>query len=84
MAKALIRLRKKYGKDVFVMNSESFTVSLPFNELVLEDNVPQDVLQQSENDEKTKELLKQYREKMFLPQRDLMAKLGISYTTVNR
>ena len=32
------------------MNSESFTVSLPFNELALEDNVPQDVLQQSEID----------------------------------
>ena len=30
------------------------------------------------------ELLKQYREKMFLSQRDLAAKLGISYTTVNR
>ena len=30
------------------------------------------------------ELLKQYREKMFLSQRDLAAKLGVSYTTVNR
>lgn len=30
------------------------------------------------------ELLKQYREKMFLLQRDFAAKLGISYTTVNR
>ena len=30
------------------------------------------------------ELLKQYREKMFLSQRDLASKLGISYTTVNR
>lgn len=30
------------------------------------------------------ELLKQYREMMFLSQRDLAAKLGVSYTTVNR
>lgn len=30
------------------------------------------------------ELLKQYREKMFLSQRDFATKLGISYTTVNR
>ena len=32
------------------MNSESYAVSLPFNELALEDNVPQDVIQQSEID----------------------------------
>ena len=30
------------------------------------------------------EFLKQYREMMFLSQRDLAAKLGVSYTTVNR
>ncbi len=30
------------------------------------------------------ELLKQYREKMFLSQRDLAVKFGVSYTTVNR
>lgn len=30
------------------------------------------------------ELSKLYREKMFLSQRDLAAKLGVSYTTVNR
>ena len=29
-------------------------------------------------------LLKQYREKMFLTQRDLAEKLGVSYVTVNR
>ena len=29
-------------------------------------------------------LLKQYREMMFLSQRDLATKLGVSYTTVNR
>lgn len=30
------------------------------------------------------ELIKQYREKMFLSQRDLAEQLGISYVTVNR
>ena len=30
------------------------------------------------------ELIKQYREKMFLSQRDLADELGISYVTVNR
>ena len=48
--KGVNTIKKKYGEDAFVMNSESFTVSLPFNELALEDNVPQDVLQQSEID----------------------------------
>lgn len=52
--KGVNTIKKKYGEAAFVMNSESFTVSLPFNELALEDNVPQnvpqDVLQQSEID----------------------------------
>lgn len=30
------------------------------------------------------ELLKQYREKMFLSQRDLADELGVSYVTINR
>ena len=30
------------------------------------------------------ELLKEYREKMFLSQRDFAEQLGISYVTVNR
>lgn len=30
------------------------------------------------------ELLKQYREQMFLSQRDLADELGVSYVTVNR
>lgn len=46
--KGVNMIKKKYGEDAFIMNIESFTVSLPFNELALEDNVPQDVLQQSE------------------------------------
>ena len=29
-------------------------------------------------------LLKEYREKMFLTQRDLANKLGVSYVTINR
>ena len=48
--KGVNTIKKKYGEAAFIMNSESFTVSLPFNELALEDNVPQDVLQQSEID----------------------------------
>ena len=43
--KGVNTIKKKYNEAAFVMNSESFTVSLPFNELALEDNVPQDVLQ---------------------------------------
>ena len=30
------------------------------------------------------ELIKQYREKMFLSQRDLADELGVSYVTINR
>ena len=30
------------------------------------------------------ELLKQYREKMLLSQRDLVDELGVSYVTINR
>lgn len=46
--KGVNTIKKKYGEDAFIINSESFNVCLPFNELALEDNVPQDVLQQSE------------------------------------